>query len=49
MRAVTFQAPGEVRVDEKPEPELVAGDDVIVDIEATGVCGSDLHLSLIHI
>ena len=44
MRAVTFQAPGEVRVDEKPEPELVAGDDAIVDVEATGVCGSDLHI-----
>ena len=30
MRAVTFQAPGEVRVDEKPEPELLAPDDAIV-------------------
>ena len=44
MRAVTFQAPGEVRVDEKPEPELVAGDAAIVAVEATGVCGSDLHI-----
>ena len=44
MRAVTFQAPGEVRVDEKPEPELVADDDAIVAVEATGVCGSDLHI-----
>ena len=44
MRAVTFQAPGEVRVDEKPEPELLAGDDAIVAVEATGVCGSDLHI-----
>ena len=44
MRAVTFQAPGQVRVDEKPEPELGAGDDAIVAVEATGVCGSDLHI-----
>src|SRR4051795_9711697 len=44
MRAVTFQAPFEVRVDEKPEPELQAPDDAIVRIEATGVCGSDLHI-----
>src|SRR4051794_15511675 len=44
MRAVTFQAPFEVRVDEKPEPELRAPDDAIVRIEATGVCGSDLHI-----
>src|ERR671934_1892853 len=44
MQAVTFQAPGEVRVDERPDPELQAPDDAIVRIEATGVCGSDLHI-----
>jgi 2-desacetyl-2-hydroxyethyl bacteriochlorophyllide A dehydrogenase len=44
MQAVTFQAPGEVRVEERPEPELLARDDVIVRVEATGVCGSDLHI-----
>jgi 2-desacetyl-2-hydroxyethyl bacteriochlorophyllide A dehydrogenase len=44
MRAVTFQAPGEVRVEEKPEPELVAADDAVVRVEASGICGSDLHI-----
>jgi alcohol dehydrogenase len=44
MRAVTFQAPGEVSVEERPEPELLASDDAIVRVEATGVCGSDLHI-----
>ena len=44
MRAVTFQSPGEVRVEEKPDPELTAADEAIVRVEATGVCGSDLHL-----
>ena len=44
MRAVTFQAPGEVRVDEVPEPELLEGDDAIVRVEASGICGSDLHI-----
>ncbi len=44
MRAVTFQAPGEVRVDEVPEPELLAPDDAIVRVEASGICGSDLHI-----
>jgi 2-desacetyl-2-hydroxyethyl bacteriochlorophyllide A dehydrogenase len=44
MRAVTFQAPMEVRVEERPEPELLARDDAIVRIEATGICGSDLHI-----
>jgi 2-desacetyl-2-hydroxyethyl bacteriochlorophyllide A dehydrogenase len=44
MRAVTFQAPGEVRVEDRPEPELQAQDDAIITIDATGVCGSDLHI-----
>lgn len=44
MRAVTFQAPGEVRVEEKPDPELEAAGEAIVRVEASGVCGSDLHI-----
>jgi 2-desacetyl-2-hydroxyethyl bacteriochlorophyllide A dehydrogenase len=44
VQAVTFQAPGEVRVEEKPDPELLAPDDAIVRVTATGVCGSDLHI-----
>jgi len=44
MRAVTFQAPGEVQVDEVPEPELLAADDAIVRVGASGICGSDLHI-----
>ncbi|HUA75864.1 MAG TPA: alcohol dehydrogenase catalytic domain-containing protein [Solirubrobacteraceae bacterium] len=44
MRAVTFQAPGEVRVEDVAEPELIDPTDAIVRIEASGVCGSDLHI-----
>jgi 2-desacetyl-2-hydroxyethyl bacteriochlorophyllide A dehydrogenase len=44
MRAVTFQAPGEVQIDEVAEPELLAPDDAIVRVEASGICGSDLHI-----
>ena len=44
MRAVTFQSPMEVRVDERPDPELVDRGDAIVKIEASGICGSDLHI-----
>jgi threonine dehydrogenase-like Zn-dependent dehydrogenase len=44
MRAVTFQAPGEVRVDDVPEPTIERPDDAIVRIQASGVCGSDLHI-----
>ena len=41
---MTFQAPGEVRVDEKPEPEIGDPGDAIVRVESSGVCGSDLHI-----
>ncbi len=44
MRAVTYQAPGEVRVDEKPAPEIGSPDEAVIRVEATGVCGSDLHI-----
>src|SRR4029079_17923170 len=44
MKAVTFEAPGEVRVSERPEPEPTAPDDAVVRVEATGICGSDLHI-----
>jgi 2-desacetyl-2-hydroxyethyl bacteriochlorophyllide A dehydrogenase len=44
MRAVTFQAPGEVLVEDVPEPRILDARDAIVRIEASGVCGSDLHI-----
>ena len=44
MRAVTFQAPEQVRVEEKSDPEIAAADDVVVRVEASGICGSDLHI-----
>lgn len=44
MRAVTYQAPGEVRLEEVADPELTSPDEAIIAIEATGVCGSDLHI-----
>ena len=44
MRAVTYQAPGEVRIEEKPDPELTTADEAIIQVEASGICGSDLHI-----
>ncbi len=44
MRAVTFQSAGEVRLEDKPEPRLESPQDAIVQVEASGICGSDLHI-----
>jgi 2-desacetyl-2-hydroxyethyl bacteriochlorophyllide A dehydrogenase len=42
--AVTFQEPGRVEVEERPDPELLSAGDAIVRVEASGICGSDLHI-----
>ena len=44
MRAVTFQSAGEVTVAERPEPEIEDAADAVVRIDASGICGSDLHI-----
>lgn len=42
MRALVFHAPGEIGVEERPDPEP-GRDEVLVRVAATGICGSDLH------
>jgi len=44
MRAVTFQEPGRVAIEERPNPEPLAPDDAVVRVDASGICGSDLHI-----
>ncbi|HKN95594.1 MAG TPA: zinc-dependent alcohol dehydrogenase [Pseudonocardiaceae bacterium] len=44
MKAVTWHARRDVRVDSVPDPAIQEPTDVIVEITSTGICGSDLHL-----
>ncbi|WP_115864586.1 zinc-dependent alcohol dehydrogenase [Halorussus litoreus] len=44
MRALTWHGKEDVRVEEVPDPEIVNPHDAIVEITATAICGSDLHL-----
>ncbi len=44
MKALTWHGEEDVRVDDVPDPELVNPHDAIVEITATAICGSDLHL-----
>lgn len=44
MRAVTFQEPGRVLVQDVPEPKLSDARDAIVAVELSAICGSDLHI-----
>jgi L-iditol 2-dehydrogenase len=43
MRAAVLHAPGDLRIEETPRPEI-GPTEVLVNIKAVGVCGSDLHL-----
>lgn len=44
MKAVTFQGIKKVEVKDVPSPSIKKGDDIIVKITNTAICGSDLHL-----
>jgi 2-desacetyl-2-hydroxyethyl bacteriochlorophyllide A dehydrogenase len=42
MRALVYTQPNEVQLQERPLPDLVRGE-VVLKIEAVGICGSDMH------
>ena len=44
MKAVVYQGPFNVAVEEVPDPELQHPNDVIVKITSSCICGSDLHM-----
>ena len=44
MRAVTWHAARDVRVDEVDDPRILEPTDAVVRITSTAICGSDLHL-----
>lgn len=44
MRALTYHGAKDVRIETVPDPILQEKDDVILEVTATAICGSDLHL-----
>lgn len=44
MLAMNYRGPQRVRIDEKPEPEILHPEDAIVRVTRSCICGSDLHL-----
>ena len=42
MRAARFHGPGDIRIDDVPEPQVGPGQ-VKVDVDWCGICGTDLH------
>ncbi len=44
MRALTWQGPRDVRVEDVPDPVIQEPTDAIIRVTSTAICGSDLHL-----
>jgi threonine dehydrogenase-like Zn-dependent dehydrogenase len=44
MKALTYHGAKDVRVETVADPVLQAGDDILLRVTATAICGSDLHL-----
>jgi threonine dehydrogenase-like Zn-dependent dehydrogenase len=44
IRAVVFQGPGRIGLCERPRPALASAADVLIAVEACGICGTDLHI-----
>lgn len=44
MRAVVFHGIGDIRLDNVPDPKLLAPTDAIVRLTASAICGTDLHM-----
>ncbi|HET9899097.1 MAG TPA: glutathione-independent formaldehyde dehydrogenase [Streptosporangiaceae bacterium] len=44
MRAVVYKKPFEVAVEDVPDPGIEHPNDAIVHVDATAICGSDLHM-----
>ena len=44
MRAMTYRGRFRVRVEDKPDPEILHPSDAIVRVTRAAICGSDIHL-----
>ena len=44
MKALVYCGPGKKALEEVPDPKIVAPTDVIVRVDTTTICGTDLHI-----
>lgn len=44
MKALVYRGPGKKALEEFPDPKIVAPTDVIVRVDTTTICGTDLHI-----
>lgn len=44
MLAAVFKRRGVLEIEDRPQPKSLASDEVLLEVEGCGVCGSDLHI-----
>ncbi|HEX6288965.1 MAG TPA: alcohol dehydrogenase catalytic domain-containing protein [Herpetosiphonaceae bacterium] len=44
MLAAVFARPGVLELQQRPIPRIVNPDDVLIEVEGCGICGTDLHI-----
>jgi alcohol dehydrogenase len=44
MKALVYHGPGQKAWEEAPDPEIVDPTDVVVQVDTTTICGTDLHI-----
>lgn len=44
MKAAVFHKPGDISVDNVPDPQILDPRDIILRVTSTAICGSDLHI-----
>lgn len=44
MRAAVFEGEGRLSITERPVPRVVRPDDVLIEVESCGICGTDVHI-----
>jgi alcohol dehydrogenase len=44
MKALVYQGPGKMALEDRPKPDLMSPTDAIIKITKTTICGTDLHI-----
>ena len=44
MKCAVFHGPGDLRVEQRPQPQIGRSTDVLLRVEAASLCGTDLHI-----
>ena len=44
MKAIVYKRPGEYAFEERPKPQIVADNEVLIKVLGVGICGTDLHI-----